>query len=226
MCVCSVSAQTHDSALLLLDHLLQQHSLYLQSLSPLYFTHPLNPSTHTAGTVLTARAWGGGVPVPGHMRGGGRRGWRKGRERGREALWLAEAWFPTNWISDTTVSTPMGFRSQNTHILHTLLHVFVLYLSPSVTTMKVVMMMRMMMKTMSDYPLVTASRGVVLFVCIMCFVNHDWCVSISYESSFNGPGWWMTGTWGNLGKAVNSFDESSFESSTIKLHSIMAFVIK
>lgn len=59
------------------------------------------------------------------------------------------------------------------HTSYTHFYVFVLYLSPSVTTMKVVMMMRMMMKTMSDYPLVTASRGVVLFVCIMCFVNHD-----------------------------------------------------
>jgi hypothetical protein len=40
--------------------------------------------------------------------------------------------------------------------------------------MKVVrmMMMRMMMRTMSDYPLVTASR-VVLFVCIMCFLMSN-----------------------------------------------------
>ncbi|CAB1316429.1 unnamed protein product, partial [Coregonus sp. 'balchen'] len=46
------------------------------------FTHPLNPSTHTAGTALTAGAWGGGVP--GHKGGGdGGRGEKGG---GREAL--------------------------------------------------------------------------------------------------------------------------------------------
>lgn len=63
--------------------------------------------------------------------------------------------------------------------------------------------------------------------CIVCFlVSTTDDVSVYHLNPVLMGLEWMTETWGNLGEAVNSFDESSFESSTIKLHSVMAVVIK